>query len=254
MRAAAEMALGSPPGSAIASSTDSTRCAIWVSSSASMRRRWSDAGPAVARLTPPPKRRLSQPHECSAGASFRSWFSAGGETESAASARRTPWPIFSNVSLAPIFGVDLSALANKAQANRLDAHPRLRVVLHDVPMLGEPERGGGCDLRRRGGCAGAIHVDDVGAVDFGPGHVRRIGAERRLHLLVRPVVSLHGAEAKPGIGATVAHDAASRQHAAVTRRKHDAFGRGNAREIIACRGDHDDAIVIGNVDRIGQRA
>ena len=40
----------------------------------------------------------------------------------------------------------------------------------------------------------------------------------------------------------------------ITRRKHDAFGRRNAGEIVAGRGDHDDAAVVGKVDRIDQRA
>ena len=148
----------------------------------------------------------------------------------------------------------LEGLGKQCQANRLDAHPRLRVVLHHVPMLGEPERRGGGYLRRRGGGAGAIHVDDVGAIDLGPRYVRRVGAERRLHLLVRSVVSLHSAEAQPGIGAAVAHDAAGRQHAVVTRWEHDAFGRGNACKIVARRGDHDYAVVVSKVDCIGQRA
>ena len=90
-------------------------------------------------------------------------------------------------------GGRLRRLGKQRMPHRLDAHPRLRIVLHRVPMFGQPKRCGRRDLRRRGRRARAVHVDDVGAVDLCPRHVRRVGAERRLHLARRPVVALHGA-------------------------------------------------------------
>ena len=118
----------------------------------------------------------------SAGGNLRSWLSGRGITASAASALTTPWPIFSSVSAASILAVDFAAAENSAMPHRLDAHPGLRIVLHRVPMLGEPKCGRRGDLRRRRRRARTVHVDDVGAVDLRPRHVRRIGAERRLHL------------------------------------------------------------------------
>src|SRR6267378_181675 len=58
---------------------------------------------------------LSQDHEACAGGNFLSSASAGGLIASAASARNTPWPIFSFVSEALILSVNFWALRNRAQ-------------------------------------------------------------------------------------------------------------------------------------------
>ncbi len=98
----------------MASSTAWMRCAIWVSSSASMVRRAGAMGCPAAKLTPPPKRRSAQAQEASAGGSLVSVLSAGGWIASAASACITPWPIFSSVSASFIRGVDFCAEAKRA--------------------------------------------------------------------------------------------------------------------------------------------
>ncbi len=103
-------------------------------------------------------------------------------------------------------------------AHRFDPHPGLRIVLHGVPMLREPQRRGRRHLRRRRRRAGAIHVHDLAAVDLRPRHVRRIGADRGVHLAVGAVIALHRAGLQPGIGAAVGHHAARRQDPASAAR------------------------------------
>ncbi|CDX30850.1 hypothetical protein MPLDJ20_140061 [Mesorhizobium plurifarium] len=147
-------------------------------------------------------------------------------------------------------GRRFQSLREQRLAYSLDPHPRLRIVLHHVPMLGEPQSGRGGDLRGGGRGAVAVHVDHLAAVDFRPGHVRRVGAERRVHLGRRPVIALHGAESKAGIGASVAHHAAGRKHPVVARRIDDAAWREG--EIVTRRGDHHQAVVVGKVDGVDQ--
>ena len=235
-------------GDGIAASTSATRWAIWVSSSANMAWR---ACPRP-RLTPPPKTRLSHGQRDLAGGSRARSPTAAGATARAAAACMTPWPSFSRVSAASMLAVDFRALLEEGAARRLDAGPT-GIALDGVPVLGEPERGGGRHLRRRRRRAGAVHVDELGAADLGPGHVRGVGADRRVHLLGGAVVPLHGAEGKPGVGAAVGHHAAGGEHPAQAGGEHDRLRRGDAGEVVAGGGDEHEPVVVGAVDRVDER-
>src|SRR5262245_37339203 len=77
--------------------------------------RWRSDPKPGARLTPPPKRISVHDHESCAGGVIVSAEAASGLIARAASARRTPWPIFLRVSAEPILGVDFAADENRAR-------------------------------------------------------------------------------------------------------------------------------------------
>src|SRR3954454_3039410 len=88
----------------------------------------------------------------------------------------------------------------------------------------QPKGRGGGDLRRRGGGAGAIHIDNVLTADPQPRDIWGIRRDRRRHLAGGSNIAFHWA-AQTKIRMAPGHDAAGRDHAPETRGVNDQTGR-----------------------------
>lgn len=134
-------------------------------------------------------------------------------------------------------------------ADSFHAHPGLRVGVDCGAILLQPNRGRGGDLRccRRG--SRAVEIDDVAAAQACPRYVRGGGRDRRFHFFDWTIVSGHQSDIEVGVGLAVLHDAAGGDHPTEAGGKDDIVRRQVA-EIVARRGDDEDALLVERVHSI----
>src|SRR5215211_413401 len=114
----------------------------------------------------------------------------------------------------------------------------MRIGIDGGPVLLQPDRRGSCDLRRCRRCALAVEIDNIGATEARPRHVRGRRGNGGPHLAVGAVIAGHQANAEIGIGLAVRHHAARRDHPVEPRGVDDVVGRQ-----ALCRSRHSPAAV-----------
>ena len=172
---------------------------------------------------------------------------------SAVSARNTPLPTFSSTSLGSSYQwfcrrrrITLGARPQRASTfpNRQRQHP-------NAPRATKPR------LQQFAGWLRTFrHHPYPRPQDsrFRPWYVRCVSAKCRIHFARRPIVALHGTGAKLRIGAAICHDSAGGKNAVQARWKDDRFGCWCESYIVACCSYHHDAVVIGQIDGVGESA
>ena len=135
--------------------------------------------------------------------------------------------------------------------DRLDPHPRLadrhrRRRGSSASTAPPPQR----SAAWRRTFPAPSKLDDLAAAETRPRHVRRRSGDGGAHLAVRAVIAGHHGQTEIGIGLVIRHHAAGRDYAVEAGGIDDVAGRQVA-EVVAGRGDDEDALLVQRIHRVG---